>query len=76
MRAASFVEPARPDNDSDALIVLTARHSAVACVCAETKSGNGVPAPEGSVTRGDAHDAAKISRLKTVMRAFTHDRTS
>jgi hypothetical protein len=30
IRAASLVEPARPDNDNDALIVLTRPHSEVA----------------------------------------------
>jgi hypothetical protein len=29
MRADSFVEPARPESDSDALIVFTMRHSAI-----------------------------------------------
>jgi hypothetical protein len=51
MRAASFVEPARPDRESDALSDCTPRQSRVASAYAATASEKGVPGPEGSVTR-------------------------
>ena len=68
MRALSFVAPARPDSAIDALIVLMARHSAVASVYAEADSGNGVPSPVGRVTRGVPHAATHPSRQSTAPR--------
>src|SRR4051812_10397429 len=51
IRAESFVDPARPESDKDALSVRTAPQSRTASVYAAAASGNGAPVPEGSVTR-------------------------